>query len=112
MPSSVRVWLGHYDAMQPAHALQHRIALIREKGKVSQAYCFTLTADFLAMQVFAYRNPGPPGEHVPVFPGPWKDALLRISPVGDPLMTWPPKLMMDNSGLDMLDNRFVPRRST
>lgn len=107
IPSNVRVWLGHYDAMQPAHAIQHRIGLVRDNGRVSQAYSLTLTADFLAMQVFAYRNPGPPGERIPVRPGPWNDALFRISPVGDDSMMWPPKLTMDNKGLEMLDSRFV-----
>jgi len=107
IPSNVRVWLGRYDAMQPAHALQHRIGLVRENGRISQAYCLTLTANFLAMQVFAYRDPGPSGERIPVTPGPWKEALLRISPVGADLMIWPPKLTMDNRDLEVLDHRFV-----
>ena len=55
------MWLGHYDAMQPAHAIQHRIDLVRDNGRVSQASSLTLTANFLAMQVFAYRNPAGQG---------------------------------------------------
>ena len=101
--------IGRYDAMQPAHAMQHRIGLIRDNGIVSQAYCLTLTANFLVMQVFAYRDEGHPDEQIPVRRGPWREALLRISPVADQFTIWPPKLTMDNLGLQMLDGCFVPR---
>ena len=78
IPDKTLVWAGRYDATQPAHGLQHRIGQRRQDGTITQAYSFTLTADFLALQVFSFRGAPPRDGRVPVNHGPWKQALLPI----------------------------------
>ncbi len=107
IPQSTFVWTGRYDATQPAHALQHRIGQRRSDASITHAYSFSLTAGFLAVQVFSFRGPTPTDDRVPVKPGPWQQALLRVWPPGDADLLWPPVLEIDHDHLGDFDSRFV-----
>jgi len=107
IPENTWIWIGRYDATQPAHSLQHRIGQRRQDGTVTPAYSFTFTADFLALQVFSFRGAPPSDSRMPVNPGPWKQALLRIWPTSAVDVSWPPDLEIDHDHLGEFDSRFI-----
>jgi len=103
IPSNLWIWLGRYDGPRPAHALQYRGKA--GLGAVPQVYSLTATANFLVMQVFAYRDSA---DDLSRFPRATKsERLIQLYPLQDSLIVWPPPVTIDDDALVPLDNRFV-----
>ena len=54
IPSNLWIWLGRYDGVRPLHAFQQRAP--KSSLTPPSLYALTFTANFLAIQVFAFRS--------------------------------------------------------
>ena len=105
IPENVWIWTGRYDGPRPMHAVQRQYRNDRLGGP--GIHSMTLSANFLVLQVFAYRNSE--GDLGCVAANTKKDYLMQIWPLSGqavPAM-WPPENTMDDEGLEILDDRFV-----
>ena len=105
IPENVWVWTGRYDGPRPMHAVQRRYQNDRLGGP--GIYSLTLSANFLVLQVFAYRNSE--GDLGRVAVNTKKGHLMQIWPLPGQAVPemWPPENTMDDEGLEILDDRFV-----
>ena len=70
-------------------------------------YSFTISANFMALQVFAYRRTE--GDLAQVANATKPERLIQVYPnrdAGD-WMSWPPAVTIDDDALAVLDDRFV-----
>ena len=65
----------------------------------------TLSANFLTVQVFAFRESE--GDLGQVARATKPERLLQLFPASPDWMSWPPPITIDDEALDVLDTRFV-----
>jgi hypothetical protein len=105
IPEHVWIWCGRYDGPRPMHAVQRRYPNNRLGGP--GIYSLTLSANFLVLQVFAYRSSE--GDLARVAGSTKMHYLMQVWPPSEqavPAM-WPPANTIDDYGLTVLDDRFV-----
>jgi hypothetical protein len=101
LPSNVWIWLGRYDDVLPVHALQLR-------GNVNDTaptvYSLTFTANFLAIQIFAYRESA---DALGRYPSATRsERIVQVYPLPGAWINWPPPTTIDDDALQVLDYRF------
>jgi hypothetical protein len=102
MPSNLWVWLGRYDGVRPLHAFQQRAP--KSPLTPPSVYAFTFTANFLAIQLFAFRSSE--GDFDQLARGTKPGRLLLHYPAPDGWISWPPEITIDDEALDVLGTRF------
>lgn len=101
IPANVWVWTGRYDGVRPMHAILRRAP----KGPEAPImHSLTFSANFLVLQVFAYRASA--GDLGQVAGATKTERLLQLWPVSD-WQSWPPNTTIDDDVLEVLDDRFV-----
>ena len=101
LPSNMWIWLGRYDGVLPVHSLQLRA---KTEDVQPRVYSLTFTANFLAMQVFAFRESESDLAQYPHATTPTR--LIQLYPQPGVWMNWPPPTTIDDEGLQVLDYRF------
>jgi hypothetical protein len=103
IPQNVWICIARYDGVRPMHSLQHRAP--KSPDLPPRIYLLTLSANFLVVQVFAFReSEGNLGE---VARATKPERLLHLFPASPAWMSWPPPTTIDDEALDVLDTRFV-----
>jgi hypothetical protein len=96
--------VGRYDGPKPVHGVERR-AWAEGELVTASAYCLTVTAGFVALQVLAHRKSAPQFSQ---FAASTRDnILLQIFPLRNGLHVWPPRDTIDDYRLVVLDDRFV-----
>lgn len=109
IPENVWVWTGRYDGARPMHSLQRR-ARGRKPEKdvirIPTIYSHTFSANFVALQVFAYRRTE--GNLSQAASATRKERLMQIWPLDSTnMISWPPNITIDDDAMEILDDRFV-----
>ena len=105
IPSNFWIWLGRYDGVRPLHAFQQRAP--KSSLTPPSLYTLTFTANFLAIQVFAFRSSE--GDFDQLARGTKPGRLLLHYPAPNGWISWPPEITIDDEALDVLDTRFSLR---
>ena len=103
LPSNLWIWLARYDGPHPAHGYQRRAPT--SDTLPPRIYSLTFTANFLAMQVFAFRDSA--GDLARVARATTSRRLLQRYPPPDGAassLAWPPAVTIDDEGLIVLDD--------
>jgi hypothetical protein len=101
LPANMWIWLGRYDGVLPVHSLQLRATSEDVRPRV---YSLTFTANFLAMQVFAFRESE--SDLAQYARATTSTRLMQLYPQPGGWMNWPPPTTIDDEGLQVLDYRF------
>ena len=100
LPENLWIWAGRYDGVRAMHADQRR----SPKG-TPRIYSLTLTANFLTLQLFAYRESE--GDLAQMANATISERLLQLWPPAPDWLSWPPPTTIDDDALEVLDDRFV-----
>lgn len=103
IPQNVWIWVARYDGVRPMHSLQHRAPKSPEAPP--RIYSLTLSANFLAVQVFAFRESE--GDLTQIARATKTERLVQLLPAPSAWISWPPPITIDDEALDVLDTRFV-----
>ena len=98
-PENLWIWAGRYDGVRLMHAVQRQ----SPKG-APRIYSLTLTATFLTLQLFAYRESE--GDLARMANLTTSERLFQLWPAPD-CLSWPPPRTIDDYALEVLDDRFV-----
>jgi hypothetical protein len=101
IPDNVWIWIGRYDGVRPMHAVLRRA---RHGPEAPLIHSLTFSANFMVLQVFAYRASA--GDWARVANATRRARLLQLWPASD-WQSWPPKTAIDDDALAVLDDRFV-----
>jgi hypothetical protein len=101
IPENLWLWSGRYDGVRPLHAVLRRAP--RGLGP-PVIHSLTLSANFLVLQVFAYRLAA--GDLARVASATKRERLLLVWPAPG-WQSWPPNTTIDDDALAVLDDRFV-----
>ena len=101
LPANMWIWLGRYDGVLPVHSLRLRA---KTEDVQPRVYSLTFTANFLAMQVFAFRESESDLAQYPHATTPTR--LIQLYPQPGVWMNWLPPTTIDDEGLQVLDYRF------
>ena len=103
IPQNLWIWVARYDGVRPRHSVQHRAP--KSSDSPPRIYSLTLSANFLTVQVFAFRESE--GDLGQVARATKPERLLQLFPASPDWMSWPPPITIDDEALDVLDTRFV-----
>lgn len=103
LPQNIWIWVARYDGIRPMHAVQHRAP--KSSDGPPRIYSLTLSANFLAVQVFAFRESE--GDLGQIARATKAERLVQLFPESPAWITWPPAVTIDDEALDVLDTRFV-----
>ena len=102
IPSNLWIWLGRYDGVRPLHAFQQRAPT--SPLSAPSLYALTFTANFLAIQVFAFRSSEGDFDQLARSTRPGR--LLQQYPAPNGWISCPPEITIDDEAMDILDTRF------
>jgi hypothetical protein len=100
-PENLWIWTGRYDGVRPMHAVLRRAT---NQPAAPIIYSFTFSANFLVLQVFAFRLSA--GNLSSVATATKTERLLDLWPTSG-WQSWPPNTTIDDDTLAVLDDRFV-----
>ena len=89
LPENLWIWAGRYDGVRAMHAVQRR-SLKAPKG-TPRIYSLTLTANFLTLQLFAYRESE--GDLARMANATLSERFLQLWPPAPDWLSWPPPIM-------------------
>jgi hypothetical protein len=104
IPENLWIWAGRYDGVRPLHALQLRGRPVGFND-ASTVYSFTFGANFLVLQLLAFRQSA--DYMVQLAKATIPERLTLIEPTGTNDIWWPPPTTIDDQALDVLDTRFA-----
>jgi hypothetical protein len=102
-PESTYVFLAAYDGSRAAYASCKRLRVAGPDGirpAEPNVFVATFTAHKLAFQVLGHFTTG--GWQLNDDRSGLRDGLLQIWPNAQPTVTWPPRLILPNAGIDAL----------